>query len=104
MIFVNHDAIELQRYIDYSTVTANNAICFCAYPIAPRKRGRGYRQIVSATDMAKWRTDGVRVVRGVTLDQAMRGPGGTGRVTAIDFAGAEGPKIWIGAVTYQPNA
>jgi len=49
-----------------------------------------------------WR-DGVRVVRGATLDQALRDPSGPGRATAIDFAagGDRGP--WIGVVTLAPR-
>lgn len=53
--------------------------------------------------MTKWRTDGVKVVRASTLDMAMRGPGGTGRATAFDFAGAGSDKTWIGTVTNPPE-
>ena len=51
----------------------------------------------------KWR-DGVTVVRAKSLDTAMRGPSGTGRATAFDFAGTGGRQTWIGTVTLQPNA
>jgi uncharacterized RmlC-like cupin family protein len=51
----------------------------------------------------QWR-DGVRVVRGQSLDLAMRGPSGTGRATAFDFAGSGGQKTWIGTVTLGPSA
>jgi uncharacterized RmlC-like cupin family protein len=52
----------------------------------------------------KWRHDGVRVVHAASLDAAMRGPGGTGRATAFDFAGSGGRETWIGTVTLPPNA
>ncbi len=55
--------------------------------------------------MAKWRTDGVKVVRAATLDMAMRGPGGTGRATVFDFLGnadSQG-KTWVGTVTNPPS-
>src|SRR5712692_1134528 len=48
--------------------------------------------------------DGVTVVRGESLDRAMRGLSGTGRATAFDFAGSEGRETWIGTVTLQPEA
>jgi len=50
-----------------------------------------------------WR-NGVRVVRGQTLAEAMRGPSGTGRATAFDFSGAGGKETWIGTVTLPPLA
>lgn len=56
------------------------------------------------TQTLKWRTDGVTVVRARSLDMAMRGPSGTGRATAFDFAGTGGRETWIGTVTLQPNA
>ncbi len=52
----------------------------------------------------KWRTDGVTVVRAQSLNMAMRGPSGSGRATAFDFAGTGGRETWIGTVTLQPNA
>jgi len=55
------------------------------------------------TEASKWR-NGVKVVRGRTLWQAMRGPSGTGRATAFDFAGAGGKETWIGTVTLPPLA
>jgi uncharacterized RmlC-like cupin family protein len=54
--------------------------------------------------MSKWRTDGVRVVRAQALDAAMRGPGGTGRATVVDYAGSGGRETWIGTVTLPPGA
>jgi len=56
------------------------------------------------TGTARWRTDGVRVVRGQSLDAAMRGPSGTGRATAVDFTGTGGQATWIGTVTLPPKA
>jgi len=50
--------------------------------------------------MSKWKT-AVKVVRGATLEAAMRQSGG--RATAIDFTGAGGDKTWIGTVTMQPS-
>ncbi len=54
-------------------------------------------------ETTKWR-DGVTVVRAKSLDAAMRGPSGTGRATAFDFAGSGGQKTWIGTVTLPPSA
>jgi len=34
----------------------------------------------------------------------MRGPSGSGRATAFDFAGTGGRETWVGTVTLQPNA
>jgi uncharacterized RmlC-like cupin family protein len=62
-------------------------------------------RIVMGLTMAeaiKWR-DGVTVVRGESLNTAIRGPFGTGRATAFDFAGTGSQKTWIGAVALQPN-
>ncbi len=50
----------------------------------------------------RWR-DGVAVVRAKSLNEAMRGPSGTGRATAFDFAGTGGQKTWIGTVALQPS-
>jgi uncharacterized RmlC-like cupin family protein len=56
------------------------------------------------TEMTRWRTKGVAVVRAASLDQAMRGPSGNGRATAFDFSGAGGRRTWIGTVTLPPQA
>jgi len=56
------------------------------------------------TQTKQWRIDGVTVVRAESLNTAMRGPSGTGRATAFDFAGTGGQETWIGTVTLQPNA
>jgi uncharacterized RmlC-like cupin family protein len=50
----------------------------------------------------KWR-DGITVIRGDALNRAMRGPSGTGRATAFDFAGTVGQKTWIGRVMLKPS-
>ena len=49
-----------------------------------------------------WRS-GVTVVRGRSLEEAMRGPAG-GRATAFDFSGSGGKSTWVGAVTNPPGA
>jgi len=54
-------------------------------------------------ETTKWR-DGVTVIRGDSLDRAMRGPSGTGRATAFEFAGTGGQQTWIGAVTLKAKA
>jgi uncharacterized RmlC-like cupin family protein len=54
-------------------------------------------------ETVKWR-DGVTVVRAESLDGTMRGPSGTGRATAFDFAGTGGRETWVGTVTLKPNA
>jgi uncharacterized RmlC-like cupin family protein len=55
----------------------------------------------STTQKAKWRTDGVTVVRAGSLQTVMLGKG---RATAFDFAGTGGRETWIGTVSLQPNA
>lgn len=52
----------------------------------------------------KWRTEGVRVIRGQALDATMRAPGGTGRATVVDYSGSGGQQTWIGTVTLPPQA
>ena len=54
-------------------------------------------------EQMKWR-DGIKVLRAASLDATMRGPSGTGRATAFDFAGTGGQRTWIGRVTLQPSA
>ena len=53
-------------------------------------------------ETGKWR-DAVRVVRGKSLDMAMREPGSSGRATAFDFSGTGGRETWIGTVTLRPD-
>jgi uncharacterized RmlC-like cupin family protein len=55
----------------------------------------------TTTQTAKWRTDGVTVVRAGSLQTVMLGKG---RATAFDFAGTGGRETWIGTVSLQPNA
>ena len=55
------------------------------------------------TEPKNWR-NGVTVVRAESLETVMRGPSGTGRATAFDFAGTGGQRTWIGTVTIKPNA
>lgn len=52
--------------------------------------------------MERWR-DGVRVMRGRSLDETMRQPSTGGRATAFEFAGTGGRETWIGMVTLQAN-
>lgn len=54
------------------------------------------------TATRNWR-NGVRVVRGQTLEEAKRAPSGGGRATVFDFSGGGG-KTWIGAVSNPPGA
>lgn len=55
-------------------------------------------------DGAKWRNDGVRVVRVTALSQAMTGRGGSGRTTVFDFVGSGGHQTWIGSVVLPPGS
>jgi uncharacterized RmlC-like cupin family protein len=55
------------------------------------------------SENSDWR-GGVTVIRARALDQAMRGPAGTGRATAFDFAGGGGRETWIGTVALAPKA
>src|SRR5262245_32126529 len=56
------------------------------------------------SDAARWRTDGVRVVRAGSLRNAMVGPAGSGSATVFDFAGVGGRQTWIGRVILPPGA
>jgi uncharacterized RmlC-like cupin family protein len=49
-------------------------------------------------------SDGVRIVRGKSLAEAMRHPSTGGRATAFDFASTGSRGTWIGTVILQPNA
>jgi len=59
---------------------------------------------MTSTETTKWRTDGVTIVRGGLLQDAMAG---SGRATAFNFSGAGGEetsgKIWVGTVTMAPG-
>jgi len=57
-----------------------------------------------ASDAAKWRDDGVTVVRADALRATMGEPARKGRATAFDFSGTGGQKTWIGTVTLAPGA
>ena len=50
---------------------------------------------------SNWK-DAVRVVRGTSLESAMRA--GSLRATAFDFTGEGGSKTWIGTVSMKPAA
>lgn len=56
------------------------------------------------TKTIKWQTDGVKIVRAQSLNEAMFGRSGTGRATAFDFAGTGGRETWVGTVALQPGA
>jgi uncharacterized RmlC-like cupin family protein len=56
------------------------------------------------THAAKWRTQGVTVVRAASLDMAQARSSGLGRARAFDFAGSDGRETWIGKVALRPNA
>jgi uncharacterized RmlC-like cupin family protein len=56
------------------------------------------------TQAAKWRTQGVTVVRAASLDTAEAGASAPGRATAFDFVGSDGTETWIGKVALRPNA
>lgn len=51
----------------------------------------------TAAPEAKWRSDGVVVVRNAALDEVLNRPAG-GRAPVFDFAGSGG-RTWIGRVT-----
>jgi uncharacterized RmlC-like cupin family protein len=53
-------------------------------------------------ETARWR-DGVRVVRGKSLEMTMREPSTGGRATAFHFSGTGGRETWIGTVTLRPK-
>jgi uncharacterized RmlC-like cupin family protein len=54
------------------------------------------------TELGKWRSEGVTVVRAAALGSAMTTQ--QGRATAVDFTGSGGRKTWIGMVTLPPGA
>ena len=56
------------------------------------------------TGTRKWEIDGVLVVRGGTLQAALRQSCAMGRVTALSFTGTGGRETWIGLVSLQPCA
>jgi len=52
---------------------------------------------------ANWR-NGVTVIRGAELDQAMADPASNGRATVFDFTGKGGEKTWIGTATVRAGS
>ena len=53
---------------------------------------------------ARWRLDGVRVVRSSELDINTAQTPGMNRAAAIDFARVGAQKLWAGTVHIHPNA
>ena len=51
-----------------------------------------------------WRTNGVRVISGKSLDPNTAQTPGMSRAAAIDLARVGAQKIWAGTVTIHPNA
>ena len=51
-----------------------------------------------------WRTQGVQVIPGSSLDSNTAQTPGMSRAAAINFARAGAQKIWAGTVTIYPNA
>ncbi len=56
---------------------------------------------VTTTD---WKTNGVRVISGGSLDSNTPQTPGMSRAAAIDFARAGAQKLWAGTVHIHPNA
>jgi uncharacterized RmlC-like cupin family protein len=56
------------------------------------------------TDGARWKFDGVRVVRSCDLDPNTPQTPGMNRAAAITTATAGAQKLWAGTVTIQPDA
>lgn len=52
----------------------------------------------------KWKEDGVIIVRAESLHATMGGPSGKGMATAVNFAGSDGSKIWLGPISLPPSA
>ena len=57
-----------------------------------------------ATDDARWKFDGVRVVSGCDLDPNTPQTAGMNRSAAITTATAGARKLWAGTVTIDPDA
>src|SRR5262249_24061083 len=79
----------------------------CGPAPAPRKPRIVAAQAATEIGMAetvKWRTQGVKVVRGKDMRRAMLGASAAGRATAFDFSGGGGARTWIGAVSLAPGA
>ena len=52
----------------------------------------------------KWRNNGVTIVRATSLNAVMAGPSGRGLAAAVDFAGTDGSKTWLGTISLRPAA
>ena len=63
-------------------------------------RGDGERP----TSPVDWKTQGVRVIPGNSLDMNTPQTPGMSRAAAINFARVGAQKIWAGTVTIHPNA
>ena len=55
-------------------------------------------------EQARWRSDGVRVIKGDRLDPNTAQTPGMFRQAAINHARVGAQKIWAGTVTIEPNA
>jgi uncharacterized RmlC-like cupin family protein len=58
----------------------------------------------TATDEAKWKHDGVRVIPGGSLDPSTAQTPGMDRRAAINYARVGAQKLWAGTVHIHPNA
>jgi uncharacterized RmlC-like cupin family protein len=56
------------------------------------------------TEQARWKHDGVRVVRSCDLDPNTPQTPGMDRAAAVTAASAGAEKLWAGTVTIEPNA
>jgi uncharacterized RmlC-like cupin family protein len=56
------------------------------------------------TEDARWKHDGVRVIRGCDLDPNTPQTPGMNRAAAVDAARAGARKLWAGTVTIDPDA
>jgi uncharacterized RmlC-like cupin family protein len=52
----------------------------------------------------KWKSNGVRIIPGDSLDQNTPQTSGMTRATAINYARVGAQKIWAGTVRIEPNA
>jgi uncharacterized RmlC-like cupin family protein len=65
---------------------------------------RSRRRFTMATDPARWRNDGIRIVRHDQLDSNTPQTPGMQRAAAITAASAGAHKIWAGTVAIHPDA
>jgi uncharacterized RmlC-like cupin family protein len=59
---------------------------------------------MSHSHTARWRDDGVRVIKAGTLDTNTASTPGMDRAAAINFARVGAQKLWAGTVTIHPHA